>query len=62
MPIAPITGKLRKRLWMDLSLALGLGISAGYTYWYGFHLKHVQRQEAFYLQLERKRQAVQGAE
>lgn len=33
MPIAPITGKLRKRLWMDLSLALGLGISAGYTYW-----------------------------
>ncbi|KLO12701.1 hypothetical protein SCHPADRAFT_904850 [Schizopora paradoxa] len=81
MPIAPITGKLRKRLWMDLSLALGLGISAGYTYWYGFHLKHgtwqllhspyclfadfqssVQRQEEFYLQLEKKRQAIQGAE
>lgn len=33
MPIAPITGKLRKRLWLDLSLALGLGVGAGYVYW-----------------------------
>ena len=34
MPIAPITGKLRKGLWRDISIALGLGISAGYAYWY----------------------------
>jgi len=33
MPIAPITGKLRKRLWLDISCALGLGIASGYAYW-----------------------------
>ncbi|KAI9458102.1 hypothetical protein F5148DRAFT_1221109 [Russula earlei] len=42
MPIAPITGKLRKRLWLDLSCALGLGISTAYAYWYGIHLKSGQ--------------------
>ncbi|KAH9852652.1 hypothetical protein C2E23DRAFT_885412 [Lenzites betulinus] len=53
MPIAPITGKLRKRFWLDLTTALGLGVSAGYAFWYGVHLKHVQRQEELYLRLER---------
>jgi len=57
MPIAPITGKLRKRLWVDLSIALGLGVASGYAYWYGNHLKHVQRQEEFYLKLEKERQS-----
>jgi cytochrome c oxidase subunit 7 len=33
MPIAPITGKLRKRLWLDLSSAFALGISSAYGYW-----------------------------
>ena len=33
MPIAPITGKLRKRFWLDLTTALGLGVSAGYAFW-----------------------------
>lgn len=33
MPIGPITGKLRKRFWVDVSCALGLGVSAGYAYW-----------------------------
>ncbi|KAH9995396.1 cytochrome-c oxidase subunit VIIa [Russula compacta] len=57
MPIAPITGKLRKRLWLDLSCGLGLGIAGAYAYWYGSHLKAVERQEAFYLKLERQKQA-----
>ncbi|EKM50502.1 uncharacterized protein PHACADRAFT_105071 [Phanerochaete carnosa HHB-10118-sp] len=58
MAIAPITGKLRKRFWLDFSCALGLGISAGYAFWYGVHLKSVQRQEEYYLKLERaKRQS-----
>lgn len=34
MPIAPITGKLRKRFWLDLSSGLGLGVSAAYAFWY----------------------------
>ncbi|KAJ7180731.1 hypothetical protein C8R46DRAFT_592093 [Mycena filopes] len=29
MPIAPITGMLRKRFWLDISTGLGLGLSAG---------------------------------
>ena len=33
MPIAPITGKLRKQFWLDIGCAFGLGISAGYAYW-----------------------------
>ncbi|CCM01802.1 uncharacterized protein FIBRA_03869 [Fibroporia radiculosa] len=56
MPIAPITGKLRKRFWLDLSVSLGMGISAGYAFWYGVHLKHVQKQEEYYLRLERAKQ------
>lgn len=34
MPIAPITGKLRKRFFIDISCALGLGLGAGYAYWF----------------------------
>jgi len=56
MPIAPITGRLRKRLWLDLSVGLGLGVAAAYTYWYGYHLKAVQKQEEFYYKLERSKQ------
>ena len=33
MPIAPITGKLRKRLILDLTAALGLGTASGFAYW-----------------------------
>ncbi|KXN87424.1 hypothetical protein AN958_08855 [Leucoagaricus sp. SymC.cos] len=55
MPIAPIVGKLRKRFFIDLSCAFGLGIGAGYAYWYGVHLKALERQENFYVKLERER-------
>jgi len=33
MAIAPITGKLRKRFWLDVTSAIGLGFGAGYAYW-----------------------------
>lgn len=33
MAIAPITGKLRRRLITDLSVAMGLGIAGGYLFW-----------------------------
>lgn len=33
MPIAPITGKLRKGFWRDISLALSLGLGSGYAFW-----------------------------
>ena len=34
MPVAPITGTLRRNFFLNLSAALGLGTAAGYTYWY----------------------------
>ncbi|PSR82616.1 hypothetical protein EW026_g4719 [Hermanssonia centrifuga] len=56
MAIAPITGMLRKRFWLHLTCASGLGVSAGYAFWYGVHLKQVQKQEEYYLRLERAKQ------
>lgn len=35
--VPAITGKLRKRLILDLSVALGGGTVAGYGYWYVTH-------------------------
>ncbi|THV02467.1 cytochrome-c oxidase, subunit VIIa [Dendrothele bispora CBS 962.96] len=55
--IAPIVGKLRKRFIVDLSCSLGLGTAAAYAYWYGSHLKAVERQENFYLKLEKEKLA-----
>jgi len=55
MAIAPITGKLRKHFWLDVGCAFGLGIGAGYAYWHGIHLKAVERQENYYLKLEREK-------
>ncbi|KAF8817379.1 hypothetical protein BYT27DRAFT_6809075 [Phlegmacium glaucopus] len=51
MPIAPITGKLRKHFWLDVGCAFGLGIGAGY----GIHLKELERHENYYIKLEREK-------
>lgn len=32
--IAPITGKLRKKIWLDLSVGIGLGVTSAYGFWY----------------------------
>ncbi|KAL5492533.1 COX9 [Sanghuangporus weigelae] len=55
MPIAPITGTLRKSFFTTLSLALGLGTAGAYTFWYAVHLPHVKKQEEYYLKLEKQR-------
>ncbi|KDN49561.1 hypothetical protein K437DRAFT_255237 [Tilletiaria anomala UBC 951] len=47
-----MTGKLRKRLIFDLSVALGGGTALGYAYWYGVHIPSVQRRDAFYAKLQ----------
>ncbi|KAF8605829.1 cytochrome-c oxidase subunit VIIa [Ceratobasidium sp. AG-I] len=51
MAIAPITGKLRKRIIFDITAALGLGTAAGYGYWYGVRLPAVRQREEFYAKL-----------
>ncbi|KZP25543.1 COX7A, subunit VIIa of cytochrome c oxidase [Athelia psychrophila] len=57
--IAPITGKLRKKIWLDLSVGIGLGVTSAYGFWYGWHLRKVAVQEEFYLKMERQNQ-IQG--
>ncbi|KAJ6515078.1 cytochrome-c oxidase subunit VIIa [Mycena polygramma] len=57
MAIAPITGMLRKRFWLDISTGLGLGVSAGAAFWYGYELRARAHQEAFYLKLEKEKLA-----
>jgi len=57
MAIAPITGMLRKRFWVDISCALGIGTAVGYYYWYDVHLKALERQENYYVKLERQKAA-----
>ncbi|BFZ53181.1 hypothetical protein PYCC9005_000204 [Savitreella phatthalungensis] len=54
MAIAPITGKLRKQLIVDLSVAFGLGITGGYAWWFGYHVPAVRRRDAFYAKLEQE--------
>ncbi|RYO14933.1 hypothetical protein AA0121_g7452 [Alternaria tenuissima] len=35
MAVKPITGMLRRQVVLDLSVAMGLGVTAGYGWWYG---------------------------
>ncbi|CAO1616415.1 unnamed protein product [Sympodiomycopsis kandeliae] len=49
-----ITGKLRKRLILDLSVALGGGTALAYAYWYGVHVPSVQRRDNYYAKLQQQ--------
>ncbi|KAI1494211.1 hypothetical protein F5X96DRAFT_36778 [Biscogniauxia mediterranea] len=61
MAIAPITGMLRRGLITDLSIALGLGVTMGSLYWYGYHMPRTHGRDNFYRQLEDERAAARGA-
>jgi len=62
MTIAPITGRLKKQLIMDLSIALGIGTVAGYAFWYGYHVPTVRHRDAFYAKLEQEKAAKRNGE
>ncbi|KAF2092230.1 cytochrome-c oxidase, subunit VIIa, partial [Saccharata proteae CBS 121410] len=53
--VKPITGMLRRGLVLDISVAFGLGLSAGYGWWYGYHVPTVRHRDAFYTKLEDER-------
>ncbi|KAG9246881.1 hypothetical protein BJ878DRAFT_495149 [Calycina marina] len=61
MPIKPITGMLRRTLVLDLSIALGLGTTFGYAFWYGYHVPAVRQRDVYYSRLEDKRAAKASA-
>ena len=44
----PITGIIKRKLAKDLTLTLGIGISMGYLFWYGFHVPGVKKRDLFY--------------
>ncbi|KAF8317766.1 uncharacterized protein EI90DRAFT_3158694 [Cantharellus anzutake] len=61
MPIAPIVGKLRKRLIVDLTAGIGLGTASAFGYWYWVKVPAVRREEAFYIKYTADRAAAAGA-
>jgi len=58
--IKPIVGQLRRSLILDLSLGLGFGMVAGYSFWYGYHVPTVRKRDAYYAKLEEQRASSQG--
>ena len=56
----PITGKLRRQILLDISVAFGIGVTMGYVFWYGYHVPAVRRRDLFYEKLERERIAKYG--
>ncbi|KAF2875629.1 cytochrome c oxidase family protein-like protein [Massariosphaeria phaeospora] len=55
MAIKPITGMLRRSVVLDVSVGLGLGLTSGYAWWYGYHVPAVRHRDAFYQRLEDER-------
>ncbi|OAL52819.1 cytochrome c oxidase family protein-like protein [Pyrenochaeta sp. DS3sAY3a] len=71
MAVKPITGMLRRQVVLDISVALGLGLTTGYAWWYapwpspqlivsGYHVPAVRHRDAFYQKIEDERAAALG--
>jgi cytochrome c oxidase subunit 7 len=54
MPIAPITGTLKKKIAVDISIGLTLGLGAASYWWWGFHKTKVQKREDYYASLAKQ--------
>ncbi|KAI9653944.1 MAG: hypothetical protein M1831_005629 [Alyxoria varia] len=59
MPVAtkikPITGMYKRMVVTHISTSIGLGVAAGYFWWYGYHIPAVRRRDRFYAKLEEER-------
>ncbi|KAG4300648.1 hypothetical protein PCK1_003077 [Pneumocystis canis] len=57
MAIKPVTNMLKRRLIKiyiyDITIALGLGISTAYVFWFKFHLPSIRKRDAYYEKLGR---------
>ncbi|KAF2713042.1 cytochrome c oxidase family protein-like protein [Pleomassaria siparia CBS 279.74] len=60
MAIKPITGMLKRQIVLDISMGLGLGVAAGYGWWYGYHVPAVRHRDAFYQRIEDERARALG--
>ncbi|KAL6947033.1 Cytochrome c oxidase subunit 7A [Hanseniaspora vineae] len=55
MAIAPITGTLRKKIAMDISVGIVMGTAFGSLWWWGFHKKKIDAREAFYTKMAQEK-------
>lgn len=46
-------------MWLDASAAFGLSFASAYAYWYGVHLKDLEKQELYYFRIEQARKSAQ---
>ncbi|KAH9995693.1 cytochrome-c oxidase, subunit VIIa [Xylariaceae sp. FL0662B] len=60
MAIAPITGMLRRNLWTDLTISIGLGVTAASLFWHGYHMPRTHARDNFYKKLEDEREAARA--
>lgn len=51
MAIAPITGTLKRKIAVDLSIGFAIGGTFASYWWWGFHKSKVEKREAYYAQL-----------
>ncbi|SEI32539.1 YALIA101S02e19944g1_1 [Yarrowia lipolytica] len=52
-PIAPIVGSLKRRIFFDITTALGF--SAGALWWFGYHKPTVAAKDAWYAAREQEK-------
>ncbi|EGV64391.1 hypothetical protein CANTEDRAFT_114195 [Yamadazyma tenuis ATCC 10573] len=57
MPIAPITGTLRRKIITDITIGFGCGFVLATGYWYFEHKPLVAKREEFYKQLKAQKEA-----
>ncbi|KAL3229566.1 Cytochrome c oxidase subunit 9, mitochondrial [Nakaseomyces bracarensis] len=53
--LAPITGTLKKRILQDIVIGFSLGGAMAGYWWWGFHKGVIDRREAFYADLAKKK-------
>jgi cytochrome c oxidase subunit 7 len=51
MAVAPITGILKKKVAVDVSIGFTIGLVAASYWWWGFHKPLVQKREDYYTKL-----------
>lgn len=54
--IAPITGTLKRRAFLDIVVGFSIGGAMASYWWWGFHMNVINKREAFYAELAKKKQ------
>ena len=54
--IAPITGTLKRRAALDILVGFSIGGAMASYWWWGFHMNVINKREAFYAELAKKKQ------